>query len=89
MMHNTKCIEASFTINKEVWVDTKIFLCLWHVKRAWQKQSSIKTLDKWICIRILWDLSQIMYDKSRPYGDATMQLATDKLVEFEMIYPHI
>jgi hypothetical protein len=30
---------------RKVWPNTKIFLCLWYVRKAWQKQACIKIKD--------------------------------------------
>ncbi len=50
----------------EVWPQTKIFLCLWHVQRAWLKQACIKIKDTSIHANALKVLAHIMYNIDCP-----------------------
>jgi len=49
-----------------VWLGTKIFLCLWHVKRAWLKQARIKMKDASTHASALKVLGNIMYNIDCP-----------------------
>jgi hypothetical protein len=49
-----------------VWPKTKIFLCLWHVKRAWLKQACIKIKDVSTHVSALKVLGNIMYNTYCP-----------------------
>ncbi len=44
------------------------YLCLWHVKRTWQKHACIKIKNQKLCNNILQELRKIMYDKDGPFG---------------------
>jgi len=44
------------------------FICLWHVKRTWQKQACIKIKNPTLCNNILQELGKIIYDKDGPFG---------------------
>jgi hypothetical protein len=49
-----------------VWPGTKLFLCLWHVKRTWLKQTCIKIKDVSIHAITLKVLGNIMYNTNCP-----------------------
>jgi hypothetical protein len=51
---------------RQVWLGTKIFICLWHVKRAWLKQTCIKIKDVSTCASALKVLGNIMYNANCP-----------------------
>jgi hypothetical protein len=53
-------------VTEHVWLGTKIFLCLWHVKRAWLKQTCIKIKDASTCVSALKVLGNIMYNTNCP-----------------------
>ena len=58
---------------REVWPGTEIFLCLWHVRRAWQKHACAKVKDAAVRADILRDLHSVMYfQDSGPSGEGTM-----------------
>ncbi len=49
-----------------MWPGTKIFLCLWHVKRAWLKQTCIKIKDASTHASAFKVLENIMYNTDCP-----------------------
>jgi hypothetical protein len=55
-----------FLSYRTIWPDIAIFLCLWHVKRAWKKQTCIKIKDPTLHSNVLQELGNIMYDKDGP-----------------------
>jgi len=56
-----------------------IFLCLWHVKRAWKKQACIKIKDPTLRNNLLQELRNIMYDKDDPSGVGVKMWAMNML----------
>ncbi len=44
----------------------KIFLCLWHVRRAWLKQTCIKIKNASTCASALKVLGNVMYNTNCP-----------------------
>jgi len=48
--------------HRMVWPQTKVFLCLWHICRAWLKQACIKIKDVTIHTIALRSLGEIMYN---------------------------
>ena len=48
---------------------SEVFLCLWHVRRAWLKQAVAKIKDHAIRAGVLKGLGRIMYDTNCPQGD--------------------
>ncbi len=53
-------------VTKQVWPRTKIFLCLWHVRRSWLKQICIKIKDASTCANALKVLGNVMYNTNCP-----------------------
>jgi hypothetical protein len=45
-----------------MWRNTKVFLCLWHIRQAWLKQACIKIKDATTCITTLRSLGEIMHN---------------------------
>jgi hypothetical protein len=56
-----------------------MFLCLWLVKRAWQKQAWIKIKDSSLHSNVLQELGNIMYDKDGPFGVGVEMWAMNRL----------
>ena len=65
----TDCAQAEIGGLQSVWPGVKVFLCLWHVRRAWLKQAVAKINDHAIRAAVLKGLGRIMYDTKRPQGD--------------------
>jgi hypothetical protein len=55
------------------------FLCLWHVKKTWQKQACIKIKDPSLCNIVLQELGNIMYDKDGPSKVGAKMWAMNRL----------
>jgi hypothetical protein len=70
-----------------VWPNTAIFLCLWHVHRAWQKQACIKIPDMDMRAAILRGLCAVMYDRTGPTGLAASDWALWKLQQLQFMHP--
>ena len=66
----TDCAQAEIGGLQSVWPGVKVFLCLWHVRRAWLKQTIAKIKDHAIRAGVLKGLGRIMYDTKCPEGDA-------------------
>ena len=64
----TDCAQAEIGGLQSVWPGVKVFLCLWHVRRAWLKQGVAKIKDPAIRAGVLKGLGQIMYDTNCPEG---------------------
>ncbi len=60
-IHQISCY-MHFLFYKTIWLDTAIFLCLWQVKKTWQKQACIKIKHLTLCNNVLQELKNIMYD---------------------------
>ena len=65
----TDCAQAEIGGLQSVWPGVKVFLCLWHVRRAWLKQAVAKIQDHAIRAGVLKGLGRIMYDTNCPEGD--------------------
>ena len=65
----TDCAQAEIGGLQSVWPGVKVFLCLWHVRRAWLKQAVAKIKDHAIRAGVLKGLGRIMYDTKCPPGD--------------------
>ena len=65
----TDCAQAEIGALQCVWPGVKVFLCLWHVRRAWLKQAVAKIKDHAIRAAVLKGLGRIMYDTKCPPGD--------------------
>jgi hypothetical protein len=48
--------------HRMVWPNTKIFLCLWHVRRTWLKQACIKIKDAATYVVALRSLGKIIHN---------------------------
>jgi hypothetical protein len=65
----SKIIVSCFLFDcMKVWPNTKIFLCLWHVRRTWQKQAWIKIKDVAIRAEVLKNMVHITHDITQPHG---------------------
>ena len=65
----TDCAQAEIGGLQVVWPGVKVFLCLWHVRRAWLKHAVAKIQDHAIRAGVLKGLGRIMYDTKCPPGD--------------------
>ena len=65
----TDCAQAEIGGLQCVWPGVKVFLCLWHVRRAWLKHGVAKIKDHAIRAAVLKGLGNIMYDTKCPSGD--------------------
>ena len=65
----TDCAQAEINGLQCVWPGVKVFLCLWHVRRAWLKQAVAKIQDHAVRAGVLKGLGRIMYDTNCPNGD--------------------
>ncbi len=63
------------------------FLCLWHVKRAWQKQSCIKITYPTLHNNVLQKLGNIVYDKDGPFRVGVEMWAMNRLQDIISKYP--
>jgi hypothetical protein len=61
----------------QVWPRIKIFLCLWHVKRAWLKQACIKINDVSTHVNALKVLENIIAIRKWPFCNWSLQLIFD------------
>jgi hypothetical protein len=52
-------IHFDYIPHKMVWPNTKVFLCLWHIRQVWLKQACIKIKDAATCIAALRSLGEM------------------------------
>jgi len=64
---------------RKVWPNTKIFLCLWHVRKVYQKQAYLKIKDVLVWAKVLKNMGCIMHDGKTPLEFAKEELL--KLME--------
>ena len=62
-----------------VWSDAKIFLCLWHVKKAWAENVVKQISSVGECTVVLQMLGDIMYGKCCNVGDDPIDWAVDQI----------
>jgi hypothetical protein len=61
-------------------------LCLWHVRRIWQKQTCIKIKDAVVPVDVLKNMGRIMHDIVQPNGKTPLDFAKEELLKLmEMI----
>ena len=71
----------------DTWPDTAIFLCLWHVRRAWQKNCCYKISNHERRAAILKELGLMMYDRSAPEGPEGKDWAARRIQDLQKKYP--
>ena len=76
-----------FAVFRDIWPKVPVFLCLWHVRRAWQKHSCHKIKDAVRRAEILREIGLMMYDQSSPTGPNSETWANDKLNALRAKYP--
>jgi hypothetical protein len=70
---------------RKVWPNTKIFLCLWHVRSAWQKQSCIKIKDAVVWAEVLKNMGHIIHDITQLDGKFALKFVEELLKLMEKI----
>jgi hypothetical protein len=83
----TDCAQAEIGGLQTVWPGVKVFLCLWHVRRAWLKQAVAKMKDHAIRAAVLKGLGRIMYDTKCPRGDGMGPWAIRQLSALKDSFP--
>lgn len=78
---------ASLHPGSETWPGTAVFLCLWHVRRAWQKNACYKIPNLARRAAILKELGMLMYDRSSPPGEEGKAWAQQRIEELAKKYP--
>lgn len=78
---------APLYTGSETWPGTAVFLCLWHVRRAWQKNSCYKIPNLARRATILKELGMLMYDRSSPPGEEGKAWAQHRIEELAKKYP--
>jgi hypothetical protein len=69
----SKIIVSCFLFDcMKVWPNTKKNLCLWHVRRTWQKQACIKIKDVVVQAEVLKNMGHITHDITQPHGRTLM-----------------
>jgi hypothetical protein len=53
-------------LSREVWPGVELFLCLWHVRRAWMKQACAKVRGMFTRVLIFRSVGQLMYLSNTP-----------------------
>ena len=64
----THFFSSSVIIHKIVWLRSVVLMCLWHVRRAWQKQSCAKITLPVLRATVLEEMGSVMYDREGPRG---------------------
>jgi hypothetical protein len=83
----TDCAQAEIGGLQSVWPGVKVFLCLWHVRRAWLKQAVAKIKDHAVRAGVLKGLGHIMYDTKCPQGDEIGPWAIRQLNALRKCFP--
>ena len=83
----TNCAHAEIGGLQSVWPGVKVFICLWHVRRAWLKQAVAKINDHAIRGAMLKGLGRIMYDTQCPQGDEMGPWAIRQLTALMECFP--
>ena len=71
---------SSVMSHRIVWPRSVVLLCLWYVRRAWQKQSCAKITSLALCATVLEEMGSIMYDREGPRGADAKHWAMLKLL---------
>jgi hypothetical protein len=81
-------ILTPFFYYKKVWPNTKIFLCLWHVIKVWQKQTYIKIKDVVVWAEVLKNMECIMDDTMQPDGKTLLEFTKEELLKLMEMIPN-
>ncbi len=80
--YDSKIIVSCFLFDyKKIWPNIKIFLCLWHVRKAWQNQACIKIKDVIVQAKVLKNVGCIMHDTVQPNGKTPLDFAKEELLK--------
>ena len=74
-------------IHRIVWPRSVVLLCLWHVRRAWQKQSCAKITSAALCATVLEEMGSVMYDREGTQGANAKLWAMLKILNLMKKYP--
>ena len=74
-------------IHRIVWPRSIVLLCLWHVRRAWQKQSCAKITSLALRATVLEEMGSVMYDREGPRGADAKPWAMLKILNLMKKYP--
>ena len=83
----THSFSSSVMIHKIVWPRSVVLLCLWHVRRVWQKQSYAKITSPAFHATVLEEMGSIMYDREGPRGVDAKPWAMLKILNLMKKYP--
>ena len=72
---------------RTVWPRSVVLLCLWHVRRAWQKQSCAKISSPALHVVVLQEMGSVMYDRDGPRGLDAEPWAMLKIMHLSKKYP--
>ena len=72
---------------RTVWLRSLVLLCLWHVRRAWQKQSCAKISSPALRAVVLQEMGSVMYDREGPRGLDAKPWAMLKIMHLTKKYP--
>ena len=61
-------LSSSIIIYSIVWARSVVLLCLWHIRRAWEKQSCTKITLPALRATVLEEMGSVMYDREGPRG---------------------
>ena len=83
----TVSFSSSVTVCRIVWPRSVILLCVWHVRRAWQKKACAKITSPALRAAVLEDMGSVMYDREGPRGPDAEPWAMLKLKHLSKKYP--
>ena len=72
---------------RTVWPQSLVLLCLWHVRRAWQKQSCAKISSLALRAMVLQEMGSIMYNREGPRGADVEPWAMLRIMLLAKKYP--
>ena len=82
----THSFSSSVIIHRIVWPRSVVLLCVWHVRRAWQKQSCAKITSPILRATVLEEMGSVMYVREGPRGADVEPWAMVKIMHLTKKY---
>ena len=74
----------SLKLCRKVWPNTKIMLCLWHVRKAWVEDVVKKVSDPMLKVEVLKGIANVMYTTNGSKGSNVVAQAQQKFEDLMM-----
>jgi hypothetical protein len=69
---------------RKVWPESKIMLCLWHVRKAWAENVVRKIVDSHLRVEVLKGIADIMYTRDGSKGANAVTRAEQKFKDLKL-----